>query len=245
MWEMIKSNYASGSYRKGYQFHFDNSLPGLEEEFAFKPVNLMAFPIFKGFGYKIDYSNKNSVPNRYNGRKGWWSDNLQNKDSTLLAGQAISNTYPTINKTLLSEKDWINVKLINSDKIQKRLKNKYVCKYNHHRIRVNPKANIQLVPFSNIFQSNIIPVEPDMNDLDVYFDWQININNLLYNSEISYRVKTNNGTNWLYFASNLRGQGREILNITSNIDAFSYRKYEGKTKIQDGGRFTYLNPSWP
>ena len=107
------------------------------------------------------------------------------------------------------------------------------------------KSKYSISTIFKLFQSNIIPVEPDMNDLDVCFDWQININNLLYNSEISYRVKTNNGTNWLYFASNLREQGRETLNITSTIDAFSYRKYEGKAKIQDGGRFTYLNPSWP
>ena len=245
MWEMTKTNYASDSYRKGYPFHFDNNLPGLEDEFSFKPVNLMAFPIFKGFGYKIDYSNKNSVPNRYNGGKGWWSDNLQNKDSTLLAGQTISNTYPTINKTLLSEKDWINAKLINSDKIQKRLKSKYVCKYNQHRIRVNPRTNTKLVTFSNIFQNNIIPVEPDMNDSDVNnFDctneYQYSPTNI---SEVDNRVKTNNDRDWLYFAANLRAEGRETLNIILTLDPFSDRKYEGETKIQDGGRFTYWNPA--
>lgn len=74
MWEMTKANYASDAYFKGYPWHYDNNLPSLElSEIKIddKAVNLMAFPIFKGFGYKIDYSPNNTVPNRYNGGKGW------------------------------------------------------------------------------------------------------------------------------------------------------------------------------
>ena len=54
MWEMTKTDYASDVYFKGYPWHFDNTLPGLDGNS--KPFNLMAFPIFKGFGYKMDYS---------------------------------------------------------------------------------------------------------------------------------------------------------------------------------------------
>ena len=101
MWEMTKTDYASDVYSKGYPWHFDNNLPGLEGNQ--KPKNLMAFPIFKGFGYKIEYSPTLSIYHHYNGGTGWWSDNLQNKDNTLLAGQDHVNTFPTINKTLLND----------------------------------------------------------------------------------------------------------------------------------------------
>ena len=68
MWEMTKKDYASDVYSKGYPWHFDNNLPGLEGNE--KPENLMAFPIFKGFGYKIDYSSSNSIYHKYEGNKG-------------------------------------------------------------------------------------------------------------------------------------------------------------------------------
>ena len=248
MWEMTKANYASDAYYKGYPWHFDNNLPSLElSEIKIddKPVNLMAFPIFKGFGYKIDYSPNNTVPNRYNGGKGWWSDNLQNKDNTLLAGQDHSNYFPTINQTLLTEDSWINAKKINCEEMRKRLKNKLVCKFNQHRIKVDPKTNTQLITFKNIFQNNIIPIDPDMKDSD-YTDFDCT-NEYQYSpsniSQAENRVKTSNDRDWLYFALNLRAEGKETLNLILTLDPFSDRKYEGETKIQDGGRFTYWNPA--
>ena len=70
MWDMTKKNYASDVYFKGYPWHYDNNLPGFDR-LDKKVDNLMAFPIFKGFGYKMDYSPNNTVPNRYNNGKGW------------------------------------------------------------------------------------------------------------------------------------------------------------------------------
>ena len=135
MWEMTKKDYASDVYSKGYPWHFDNNLPGLEGNE--KPENLMAFPIFKGFGYKIDYSPSNSVYHKYNGNNGWWCDNLQNKDNTLLAGQSKTNKYSIIGDTLIGSDMWINAKTINSNTIKNRLKNRYVCEFNQHRIKVS------------------------------------------------------------------------------------------------------------
>ena len=247
MWEMTKYNYASDVYFKGYPWHFDNNLPGFDGKDIIddKPVNLMAFPIFKGFGYKIEYSPNNTVPNRYNNGKGWWSDNLQNKDNTLLAGQPYVNKFPTINKTLLSDDNWINGKKINSIKIQQRLKNKYICQFNQHRIKVNPKTSTKFVSFKNIYQNNIIPIYPDNKDTD-YTDFDCTNEYQYSPSNISLadnRVKTNNDRDWLYFALNLRAEAKETLNIILTLDPFSDTQYEGEAKIQDGGRFTYWNPA--
>ena len=243
MWEMTKIDYASDVYSKGYPWHFDNNLPGLEGNQ--KPKNLMAFPIFKGFGYKIEYSPTKSVYHYYNGGTGWWSDNLQNKDYTLLAGQSIVNTFPTINKTLLSSSNWINGKDINSNVIKNRLKNRYVCEFNQHRIKINPNSVSKIVTPKNIYQNNIIPIFPEMDEKDYSeFDctnvYQYSPSNI---SLVDNRVRTNTDRDWLYFALNLRGEAKETLNILLSLDPFSDRKYEGETKIQDGGRFTYWNPA--
>ena len=243
MWEMTKSDYASDVYSKGYPWHFDNNLPGLDGNE--KPKNLMAFPIFKGFGYKMDYSPTKTVYHFYNGAQGWWSDNLQNKDHTLLAGQSTINTFPTINKTLLSSSNWINAKDINSNTVKNRLKNRYVCEFNQHRIKINPETVSQIVTPKNIYQNNIIPIYPEMDDKDyTEFDctnvYQYTPSNI---SLADNRVRTNTDRDWLYFALNLRGEAKETLNILLSLTPFSDRFYEGETKIQDGGRFTYWNPA--
>ena len=244
MWDMTKAEYSSDVYFKGYPWHFDNNLPGFDR-LDEKPDNLMAFPIFKGFGYKMDFSPNNAVPKRYNGGKGWWSDNLQNKDNTLLAGQHHVNINPTINKTILTEDSWINAKNIHNEDIQKKLKNIYICQFNQHRIKVNPQTNTQIVTFPSIFQNNVIPVYPILDDKDYReYDctdvYQYSPSNI---SQADNRVKTNNDRDWLYFAVNLRAEAKETLNIILTLNPFSDRKYEGETKINDGGRFTYWNPA--
>jgi len=244
MWDMTKKEYAFDVYFKGYPWNYDNTLPGFDH-LADKAENLMAFPIFKGFGYKMDYSPNNTVPNRYNNMKGWWSDNLQNKDNTLLAGQPYVNINPTINKTILTDDYWINGKLINSEEVQKKLKNIYICQFNQHRIKVNPKKNTQFILFRNIYQNNIIPIYPELDDdnyknYDCSNQYQYNSTNI---STVDNRIRTNNDRDWLYFALNLRAEAKETLNIILTLDPFSDRQYEGETKINDGGRFTYWNPA--
>ena len=245
MWDMTKLNYASDVYFKGYPWHYDNTLPGIDKLYYDKADNLMAFPIFKGFGYKMEYDKDNKVENRYNNMKGWWSDNLQNRDQTLLAGQDHSNIYPTINETLLTEDSWTNAKQINSTIAEKKLKNIYVCQFNQHRIKVKPETNTQLITFSNIFQNNIIPMYPELDDsqykeydcTDVY---QYSPQNI---SLVDNRVKTNTDRDWLYFSINLRAEAKETLNIILKLKPFEDRQFEGSTKVNDGGRFTYWNPA--
>ena len=245
MWDMTKRNYASDVYFKGYPWHYDNNLPGFDRIFE-KAENLMAFPIFKGFGYKMDYSPNNTVPNRYKKGKGWWSDNLQNKDTTLLAGQHHVVLNPTINNTLLTKDSWINGKLLTSEKMKKKLKNIYVCQFNQHRIKIDPKTNKQKVTPHNTYQNNIIPIYPELDD-KYYYEYNCDDNQYQYSPEnislADNRVKSNNDRDWLYFALNLRAEAKETLNIILNLDPFSDRQFEGETKINDGGRFTYWNPA--
>ena len=244
MWDMTKANYASDVYYKGYPWHYDNNLPGFDRIYE-KADNLLAFPIFKGFGYKMDYSPNNTILNRYNNGKGWWSDNLQNKDNTLLAGQPYVNINPTINKTILTDDYWVNGKNMVSEKLRKKLKNIYICQFNQHRIKVDPSTTTQKVTYQNIYQNNIIPIYPEINDddyrnYDCTNQYQYSPQNI---SLVDNRVRTNNDRDWLYFAVNLRAEAKETLNILLTLDPFSDRKYEGETKINDGGRFTYWNPA--
>lgn len=54
-------------------------------------------------------------------------------------------------------------------------------------------------------------------------------------------VYTDSPRDWLYFASNLRGNAKEDINVIyqlTPLDADTI-KYEGIAKVQDGGRFTY------
>ena len=92
MWDLTKTNYEDNDYLKGFPWHMDNNLPGIDispsqNPESLKPHNFLSFPIFKGLGYEIEYSKTLELKNKFSGYKGWWSDNLQNKDSTLLAGQ--------------------------------------------------------------------------------------------------------------------------------------------------------------
>lgn len=50
---------------------------------------------------------------------------------------------------------------------------------------------------------------------------------------------------WLYFASNLRGEAKEALNLIHRLQPFADKPlFEGDTKIIEGGRFVYWNPAF-
>ena len=77
-------------YDKSFNLHLEDLLPNFDNDII-KPENIISIPIYKGLGYNITY-NKSIQMNYHNvTKRGWWSDNLQNKDDTLLAGNKISN----------------------------------------------------------------------------------------------------------------------------------------------------------
>ena len=250
MWQLtLEEDYYDDSFYKGYPFHLDNCLPNLDNPIT-KPHDLIAFPIFKGLGYNITYSREYSI-RKFNKYKGWWSDQLQNKDHSLLAGQQKVNQVSVGKESLLKDSDWINAfNLVNThdqNMVSHRLKNIYVCKYNQHRVKVRPGQS-KYAFLKNVYQNNVVPVLPDLTEHDpryTNFDcsgengYQYSIYNI---SQADNRVYTGNDRDWLYFASGLRSNARENINVILKMDPLEGGKFEGITKIQDGGRFTYWQP---
>lgn len=257
MWDLTHIDYYDDAFMKGYEFHLDNNLPSLDVGPSWnpaytKPHNFFTFPIFKGLGYKMDYSPSLKVQ-KFPKYKGWWSDNLQNKDNTLIAGQQKVNKYSVGSESLLKDSDWINWKEIvnsnfpNKDTVKERVKNIYTCLYNQHRIRTTPGQS-KYVYHPNVVQNNVVPVLPDLNeDSEEYFNFDCKEDTYQYSpyniSQVDNRVYTANDRDWLYFALNLRSGAKENTNILLTLSPYNKdSRYEGVTKVQDGGRFTYWNP---
>ena len=251
MWQLtMESDYWDDSFYKGYPWHLDNCLPNLDNPIT-KPHDLIAFPIFKGLGYNITYD-RNYTLKKFPQYKGWWSDQLQNKDHTLLAGQQKVNEYSVGQESLLQDSDWINAKDLKypegkENLATKRLKNIYVCKFNQHRVKVKP-SQTKYAFLKNVYQNNVVPVIPDLTEDDVRYNnfdctgengYQYSIYNI---SKIDNRVYTGNDRDWLYFASGLRSNAIEDINVILKMDPIEGTFFEGVTKIQDGGRFTYWQP---
>jgi hypothetical protein len=55
-------------------------------------------------------------------------------------------------------------------------------------------------------------------------------------------LATPTSKDYLYFAASLRGHAKESFNVVLNLKYFEGIKYEGMTKISEGGRFVYWNP---
>ena len=251
MWQLtMEEDYNDDSFYKGYPYHLDDCIPNLDNPII-KPHDLIAFPIFKGLGYNITYSNEYSL-NKFKDYKGWWSDQLQNKDHTLLAGQENVNQISVGKESLLKDSDWINASKLKNSKapqnfIENRLKNIYVCQYNQNRVKITPNQN-KYAFLKNVYQNNVVPVLPDLSENDErYTNYKCEGENSYqytpYNiSKVDNRVYTGNDRDWLYFAVGLRSNAKENINVILKLDPIEGSKFEGITKIQDGGRFTYWQP---
>ena len=251
MWQLnMEPDYWDDSFYKGYPWHLDDCIPNLDNSIT-KPHDLIAFPIYKGLGYNITYDNSYSLRN-YSRYKGWWSDQLQNKDHTLLAGQQTVNAYSVGKDSLISNSKWINGKdLKYSPKTYNvalnRMKNIYVCQYNQHRVKVKPYQK-KYAFLKNVYQNNVVPVLPDLTEKDPRYSrfdcsgensYQYTPYNI---SKVNNRVNTGNDRDWLYFAAGLRGNAKENINVILKMDPIKGTYFEGITKVQDGGRFTYWQP---
>ena len=251
MWQLtMESDYWDDSFYKGYPWHLDDCIPNLDNG-NIKPHDLIAFPIYKGLGYSITYDNQYSLK-KFPKYKGWWSDQLQNKDHTLIAGQQKVNQISVGKESLLKDSDWINAKKLKytpkEDNLAlKRLKNIYVCQFNQHRVKVTPYQK-KYSFLKNVYQNNVIPVIPDLDENDPrYHNFDCSGENgyqyTPYNiSQVDNRVYTNNDRDWLYFAAGLRSNAKENINVILKLNPIDGTFFEGITKIQDGGRFTYWQP---
>ena len=249
MWDLTHIDYDDNAMYKSYKYHMDNNLPNIDMG-ASKPFNVIMQPIFKGLGYDVSY-NKNTQFFKDNRYKGWWSDNLQNKDDTLLAGQAESNDVSVDKKDTLP---WLNIrKLLSLDQAQTsgvvegRLKNIYACLFNQHRVKVN-KDNKVTTFLGNVNVNNIVPIIPDLEATDPrLYNYDCNENVYQYSpqniSQIDNVVATPTDKDYLYFAANLRGGAKENIHVLATIKPIGGVNYEGLVKVNEGGRFVYWNPA--
>ena len=253
MWDLTHVDYDDNNMDKAYKYHMDNHLPNYDNDIN-KPHNTIAIPIYKGLGYSITYDKQNSM--NYHGTKkyGWWGDNLQNKDDTLVAGQDVCNTISVNKKSSINS--WVqgdqlkgnnetttgNVKEL----INNRNKNIYVCLYN--RKRPNIPFNINKKYYTgNVNENNIVPIIVDLEKNDKRItNYECKGNQ--YTPENLHELEDNllvtpTSKDYLYFAANLRGQAKESFNVLMNLNYFDKIKYEGMIKVNEGGRFVYWNPA--
>ena len=253
MWDLTHIDYDDNAMDKAYKYHMDNHLPNYDNTIL-KPHNTIAIPIYKGLGYTITYNKDYSMD--YHGKRkyGWWCDNLQNQDDTLVAGQETCNEVSVDKNPSITE--WVTgKKLVDIDGkekpeikniIEQRNKNIYVCMYNQKRPAFKKNNKIRYSTL-NVNQNNVVPV---LVDLDKNDDRLINYNCTkdqvkpedLRNVEGNLLV-TSTSKDYLYFAANLRGQAKESFNVLMNLQYFNKIKYEGMVKVNEGGRFVYWNPA--
>eukprot|EP00831_Metopus_contortus_P037593 TRINITY_DN29611_c0_g2_i1.p2 TRINITY_DN29611_c0_g2~~TRINITY_DN29611_c0_g2_i1.p2 ORF type:complete len:120 (-),score=21.56 TRINITY_DN29611_c0_g2_i1:104-463(-) len=77
MWDLTHKFYEDNAMDKAFKYHLDDGLPGIDygpgnNPARYKPHNIIAFPVFKGFGYDITYQKTNTLA-RFPGYAGWWS----------------------------------------------------------------------------------------------------------------------------------------------------------------------------
>ena len=247
MWQLNIDGYSDDEFWKGYPWHLDDCIPNLDN-YIIKPHDIIAFPIYKGIGYNMTYSRDYSLY-KFPEYKGWWSDQLQNKDHTLLAGQQKVSQVSVGHPSLLKDSDWINGFDLNNPKynIKNRMKNLYVCMFNRHRVKVTPGQG-KYSFLKNVYQNNVVPILPDLLEDDPRYKnydclketpYQYSIYNI---SQVDNRVYTGNDRDWLYFAAGLRGNAMEDINVIMKLEPIEATKFEGITKVQDGGRFVYWQP---
>jgi len=245
MWDLTHYDYDDNQFDKAYKYHMDNNLPHLGHSNT-RPDNLISFPLYKGLGYSMVYD-----PDHYNvalgtEHRGWWSDNLQNKDHTLTAGNDKVNDVSVGQSPLIT--DWFDISLIqNGDKVvSKAEKNVYTCLFNRRNLK-NYVSNKKVTELFNVYENNVVPVPIDFNSkMEFNFDcgrseWYSPTNISKYPNI----VYTDTARDWLYFGANLRGGARENINVLYKLSPLTTSdiKFEGMTKVQDGGRFVYWNPA--
>ena len=253
MWDLTHIDYDNNNMDKAYKYHMDNHVPNFDNEII-KPHNTIAIPIYKGLGFSILYDITKEMDYHGVKKRGWWSDNLQNKDDTLVAGQDICNTISVDKNSSIT--NWVEGSLLkgNNDTktttvqniITSRKQNIYVCLYNSNRPEFNYKTNKKYYT-GNVNQNNIVPIIVDLEKNDprlTKYDCKVK----QYTPDNLYKMVDNllvtpTSKDYLYFAANLRGQAKESFNVLMQLTYFDKIKYEGMVKVNEGGRFVYWNPA--
>eukprot|EP01105_Mastigella_eilhardi_P019188 TRINITY_DN44_c0_g1_i1.p1 TRINITY_DN44_c0_g1~~TRINITY_DN44_c0_g1_i1.p1 ORF type:complete len:2356 (-),score=578.79 TRINITY_DN44_c0_g1_i1:76-6915(-) len=244
MWDLTHYDYDDNKFDKAYKYHMDNNLPHLGHYIS-KTDNVIAFPIFKGLGYKMVYDS-NYAHSNFPNKKGWWSDNLQNRDHTLVSGQTSSNNISVGRSLLFSESRWTDITTLSDaqPEVNNALKNIYTCLFNRKWLSVAPN-NDRTHYLTNVYENNVIPLPPTITS-DLLYNYKCDGTTQFSPETISSFnnvVLTDTPRDWLYFASNLRGNALENINVLYKLTPLDSTQFEGVTKVQDGGRFVYWNPA--
>lgn len=239
---LVVSGYADTAYDKGHPWHMDNLLPNVDNGIL-KPHNIIAAPLWKGFGFVAEYDPGHTNP-ALPGRHGWWSDNLQNKDETLLGGQEVSQPI-AVTEPDLPDSAWVDVENLEQADgvVAGRLRNIYVCRFNRYRLR-HGLDNKRFTYHPNIVRNNVVPIPPSVTSKDLT-QYECRQEDYYAPNEIASfdnRVVTNSARDWLYFGANLRGGAKESLHVMTTITPYPDVAVEGNIKVNDGARFVYWNP---
>ncbi|KAH3766814.1 hypothetical protein Pelo_1308 [Pelomyxa schiedti] len=246
MWDITQRDHEDTPFYKSHPWHMDNNLPGVDCGID-KPQNIIAFALYKGLGYNMEYSKKLSHP-RFPGKLGWWSDNLQNRDRTLLAGQSTVNEISVGQDDLTEKVGWVSAEDLFPDQSSK-LRNIYTCNFNRFRVSVDPDNAVQSFP-KNVYINNIVPIDPTLEKNDPRLSsYDCDVSSHMYFpeniSQFDNYLATEASSDWLYFAANLRGEATETINVLMTLDPSprSDVHQEGMTKVTDPARFVYWNPA--
>jgi hypothetical protein len=247
MWDMTHTDYENTDFYKANPFHLDNQLPSIDG--GIRPLNIVALPIYKGISYQMSYD-KTLTHQKFSNKKGWWSDQLQNKDNSLLAGNARSNNVSVGQDDLTAEyPGWILGEDL-TPSAESRYGNIYVCEFNRMRIKIDPANPVQTYP-PNVVVNNIVPIEASLEKNDPrLFSYDCDLSKSMYSPENisdfdTNIVETEMSSDWMYFGANLRAGALEDINVLYTLKPSQYDGVyqEGMTKIQEGGRFVYWNPA--
>lgn len=270
MWNLTHYDYDDSVYSKGYPYHMDNQIPNPNAEDFWNPAkylphNIIALPIFKWVGYKMKYFSEEIWYTRYevinNGKiennitpytsrkypqyKWWWSENLQNKDSTLLAGQDKTNEIPYEYK-----QNWEYLKddLINASNFDSTPTNNiYSCLFNPRTLKDNPNKFLYK---ANVVLNNVIPIIPWIQKENEFANYLTNYSCTMAKTydnsnlnKINNIVETEDAY-WMYFGSNLRWWAKESFNVINRLTPYPGTKFEWDLKIVEWWRFVYWNPAF-
>lgn len=117
------------------------------------------FAPYHGFTFRIPFSK----------RVGWWTDNLQNKDHTLVAGQSGVNDVAVGATPLINDDFWVDITELTdaSDLADEALTNEYTCLFNRRRPKSPVDATLNQY-LTNVYENNVIPIPPENADVYTY-----------------------------------------------------------------------------
>ncbi|KAJ5072291.1 hypothetical protein M0811_01305 [Anaeramoeba ignava] len=189
---------------------------------------------------------------------GWFSDNLGNRDDTVLVGQDESHSISVNGDDLTLPGytyGWIRLQYLKNVTSQvsglnlttEALKNYYTCKFNPWRLNVGNRITRKTY-LSNVYRVNVVPIDPSFTTNDprlTNFSCEIASEyDSITSSQVPNVVYTETPRDYLYFGLNLRGGSKETVNVILKMSQLSGRPYESlNTQIFEGGTFTYWNPA--